>query len=266
MRSDGQPIQPIYQHDSDIGSSDEEDLTFEPFKDLCKRRFLWYYDCYLATIQEGKQHATDNQQFKRAPFESSGNMMPGCYNYSSLEQRLHRIKVALDKEAEQWAIDGLEEQRKETTVSVNLQYQFDHINDLLKTSNDSYSIALENKNPFVWLISYFGPALEGDVIAIKMTFSPRFPTEQPRVQFENKIFHQRVSSQGVPCYIPNSMKVEDAKSHVDAIVGILEETAPTYDPRKIVNPEATKLYWGSGTDGRRAYNRRLRRSIQDSMQ
>lgn len=192
--------------------------------------------------------------------------MPGCFNYSSLGQRLRQIKEALDKEVEQWAIDGLEQKRKESTVSVNLQYQFDHINDMLKSSNDSYSIALENDNPFVWLISYFGPALEGDVISIKMVFSPRFPAEHPRVEFQNRIFHQRVSSQGVPCYTPNDMKVEDVKSHVDALVGILEETAPTYDPRKIVNPEATKLFWGSGTDGRRAYNRRLRKSIQDSME
>ena len=23
---------------------------YEPFKDLCKRRFLWYYDTYMETI------------------------------------------------------------------------------------------------------------------------------------------------------------------------------------------------------------------------
>lgn len=252
---------------SDDSSSDEAvPKVFEPFKDLCKRRFLWYYDSYLATIKKGKRDVGEKQAFEKAAFESGSNGMAGAFVYQKLEDRLQKIKDALDQETAQWAIDGLTHKARESTVSVNLQYQFDHISESAKTTNASYSLELENGNPFVWLLSYFGETFDGAVINIRISFSPNFPQEQPRVKIENNIFHQRVSSHGTLCYTPNSMKVEDVKSHVDAIVGTLEETSPSYDPRKIVNPEATKLYWGKEPDSRKKYNRQLRRSIDDGAQ
>jgi ubiquitin-conjugating enzyme E2 Z len=62
------------------------------------------------------------------------------------------------------------------------------------------------------------------------------------------------------------MKVEDVKSHIEAIFETLEDDEPAYDPRKIVNPEATKMFWGNKPDDKKQYNRRLRRSVQQSME
>jgi ubiquitin-conjugating enzyme E2 Z len=55
-------------------------------------------------------------------------------------------------------------------------------------------------------------------------------------------------------------------SHIEAIISTLEEEEPAYDPREIVHPEATKLYWGSSTADKKQFNRKLRRSVQDSME
>jgi ubiquitin-conjugating enzyme E2 Z len=254
---------------------DDEDpegttIPFEPFKDLCKRRFLWYYESYLAAIQSGRAQCKDGQQFTRMPFEAAGNnTMDGKFHYSELEQRLRAIKVALDKETEEWATEGLEAARKGTTCAVNLQHQFDHVVASLKRSDTPHAVALENDNPFEWVITYFGRPmtnLDGGVLRIKMNFSPRFPQEQPRVKFETRIFHHHIAPDGTACYRPNPSKSEDVMSHIEAIFSILEEDEPAYDPREIVNPEATRLYWGGSVTDKKQFSRRLRRSVQDSME
>src|ERR1700726_3669383 len=48
---------------------DGSSIAFEPFKDLCKRRFIWYYDSYLLAINKAKEEVTDGQAFTRMPFE-----------------------------------------------------------------------------------------------------------------------------------------------------------------------------------------------------
>ena len=53
------------------------------------------------------------------------------------------------------------------------------------------------------------------------------------------------------------------KSHVEAIIDALEEERPPYDPRTMVNPEASKLFWGSEAD-KKLYSRKLRRAVQKS--
>jgi ubiquitin-conjugating enzyme E2 Z len=108
--------------------------------------------------------------------------------------------------------------------------------------------------------------LDGGLFHIRMNFSTRFPDEQPRARFETKIFHHHVAPDGTACYIPNPLKREDIRSHIEAIISTLEEDEPAYDPRMIVNPEATKLFWGSGKDDKKQYNRRLRRSVQQSLE
>lgn len=66
----------------------------------------------------------------------------------------------------------------------------------------------------------------------------------------------QVLADGIPCY--TAKKPEEAKSHIEAILHMLEEERPGYDPRMAVNIEASKLYWGSEVD-RKEYNRKLRR-------
>ncbi|KAJ6445695.1 ubiquitin conjugating enzyme [Purpureocillium lavendulum] len=256
--------------DVETEEADETSVPFEPFKDLCKRRFLWYYSSYLAAIQTGKTEVKEQQAFTRMPFESpSHNSMEGRFNYPELERRLNNIKAALDGEPKVWAEEGLAAMAKESTVCVNLQHQFEQVSEAFKRGDMPHDVALDKGNPFCWIITYFGRPmtnLDGGLLRIRMNFSPRFPDEQPRVRFETKIFHHHVAEDGTACYTPNPLKKEDIKSHIEAIISVLEEEDPAYDPRKIVNPEGTRLYWGKNADSKKMYNRRLRRSVQQSME
>lgn len=271
--SNGAPLpQPIRARQLESEDEDPEGATvpFEPFKDLCKQRFMWYYESYLAAVQKGATECEDGQQFRRMPFESAGsNSMDGKFHYPQLEQRLKAIKTALDRETEQWVLEGKEATLKGTTCAVNLQHQFDHVVASMKRSDFPHAVNLENGNPFEWIITYFGRPmtnLDGGVLRIRMVFSPRFPQEQPRVKFETRIFHHHIAPDGTACYRANTSKAEDVMSHIEAIISTLEEEEPAYDPREIVHPEASKLYWGSSAADKKQFNRRLRRSVQDSME
>ncbi|KAK8924760.1 Ubiquitin-conjugating enzyme E2 Z [Metarhizium anisopliae] len=255
----------------DGGDDDEEvNVPFEPFRDICKRRFLWYYQSYLDAIEKGKSEVKLQDSFVRMPFEMPGNnCMEGKFNYPDLERRLNNVKTALDAEPAAWAAEGLTAVAKESTVAVNLYHQYEQVTAYFKRSDMPHDVTLDNDNPFVWIITYFGRPmtnLDGGLFRIRMNFSTRFPDEQPRVKFETKIFHHHVAPDGTACYVPNPLKREDVKSHIEAIISTLEEDEPAYDPRMIVNPEATKLFWGGGKDDKKQYNRRLRRSVQQSME
>ena len=273
LQPDGTKKEPPKTNDTnclDVDDQDEATVPFEPFKDLCKRRFLWYYESYLAAVQAGKNETEPGQAFAKMPFESmGGNSMDGRFNYPDLERRLLQVKEALDAETLSWAKEGIEAQANDTTVAVNLQHQFDQVVSYMKRSDMPHDVNLEDGNPFVWIITYFGRPmtnLDGGLLRIKMQFSPRFPSEQPRVTFDSKIFHHHIASDGTYCYTPNPSRLEEVRSHIEAILEILEEDEPAYDPRKIVNPEATRLYWSPKPDEKKQYNRRLRRSVQQSME
>lgn len=257
-----------YDLDMDEEDMDESNVPWEPFKDLIKHRFLWYYDSYLDAIQKAKSEVKDGQPFARMPFEGSSNSMEGKFNYTELERRLRQIKAALDDEAEKSSAEGLNAKVREGTVAVNLARQFEQIKESYKRSEVPHSIELEDGNPFVWNLTYFGRPmtnLDGGLFRVKLRFSPRFPEEQPRVKFETRIFHHRIALDGTPCYFPNPSRREDVKQHIEAIIDALEEEHPPYDPRTLVHAEAYKLFWGSADD-RKMYNRRLRRSVQSSME
>ncbi|KAF6841212.1 ubiquitin-conjugating enzyme [Colletotrichum plurivorum] len=256
------------QLDIDMEDMDDTTVPFEPFKDLCKRRFLWYYDNYLDAVQKAKTEVKDHQPFARMPFEGASNSMDGKFNYTELERRLRNIKVALDNELVKWASEGQLASNKEMTVSVNLRHQYEQVVQAFKRQDFPHDVQLEDNNPFVWVITYFGRPmtnLDGGLFRIKIHFSPRFPEEQPRVRFMTRIFHHRIAEDGTACYFPNQLKKDDVRSHIEAVFAALEEEDPAYDPRTLVNPEAHKLYWG-GAEGRKNYNRRLRRSVQQSME
>ncbi|KAK0737610.1 ubiquitin-conjugating enzyme/RWD-like protein [Apiosordaria backusii] len=262
-----QPTVPS-DYDLDMDTMDDDSAPFLPFKDLCKRRFLWYYESYLAAIQKGKGETKDGQSFARMPFEGVSNSMEGKFNYTELEKRLRNVKQVLDEETERWASEGLEAKTKESTVAVNLQRQFEQVVESFKHADIPHNLELVDNNPFIWALTYFGKPmtnLDGGLFRFKLHFSPRFPEEQPRVRFETRLFHHRISPDGTPCYVAPISRREDVKSHIEAVIEALEEEQPPYDPRTLVNPEAFKLYWG-GPDERRNYNRRLRRSVQQSME
>ncbi|KAK4201289.1 putative ubiquitin-conjugating enzyme E2 [Triangularia verruculosa] len=262
-----QPMAPS-DYDLDMDTLDEDSAPFLPFKDLCKRRFLWYYESYLTAIQKGKEETKDGQSFSRMPFEGVSNSMEGKFNYTELEKRLRNVKKMLDEETERWAGEGLEAKGKETTVAVNLQRQLEQVVESFKRADMPHNVEFVDGNPFIWAVTYFGKPmtnLDGGLFRFKLHFSPRFPEEQPRVKFDTRLFHHRISPDGTPCYVSPLNKREDVKSHIEAVIDALEEEQPPYDPRTLVNPEAFKLYWG-GSEERRNYNRRLRRSVQQSME
>jgi ubiquitin-conjugating enzyme E2 Z len=254
--------------DRDIDCAvDESAAPFEPFKDLCKRRFMWYYDSYLLALSKAKEEVVDGQPFARMPFEGGGNDMPGKFHYTELERRLKLVKKTLDAETEFWAEEGLVHKQKDSGVAANVQRQYEQVVESYKRdSSVTLDIELADGNPFVWNITYFGRPmtnLDGGLFRIKLFISPRFPEEQPRARLETHLFHHRFASDGTPCY--TTQRPDDIKSHIEAIIVALQDENPVYDPRTMVNPEAAKLYWGSADD-RKNYNRKLRRAVQRSME
>ena len=271
----GEVLPPVQQSEDDRDNLDpldrelldESTIAFEPFRDLCKRRFIWYYDSYLLAMAKAKKEVADGQQFSRMPFECGGNVMDGRFNYTELERRLKLIRATLDAETQQWATEGLLSKAKESSVAANLQRQYEQVVEWYKRNKSvTLDIELVDKNPFVWAITYFGRPmtnLDGGLFGIKLCFSTRFPDEQPRAKFETALFHHRIAADGTPCYSPK--RPDDVKSHIESIIDVLEEESPPYDPRTMVNPEATKLYWGS-VDDKKLYNRKLRRAVQRTME
>ncbi|KAK6540932.1 hypothetical protein TWF694_008316 [Orbilia ellipsospora] len=245
---------------------------FEPFKDLCKRKFLWYYDTYLASIEAEKEKVTENQVFVRMPFEMSGgnsmgNTMDGKFGYNELDRRIKNIRKALDEEAMKWGPEGMLSLKNEEGVAANLQRQFEQTKNYFK-ENDSVplDLDLEDKNPFIWQVHYFGRPmtnLDGGLFNFTLRFSVRFPEEQPRVQFNTPMFHHKINKDGIPAYFPR--KPEDVRSHIEGVVNVLEEEDPAYDPRTQINIDASKLYWGTKEE-RREYNKQFRRAVQRSIE
>ncbi|OCK75937.1 UBC-like protein [Lepidopterella palustris CBS 459.81] len=254
----------VYDAEEDYQSSGT-DAPFEPFKDLCMRRFLWYYDSYLLAIETESQKHKDGDRFEKMPFEGPGNTMDGSFQYTSLKSRLQGIYEKLNQEMESWALEGQIAVQKEISIASNLQRQFEQIVEYYK-SNDGVALDLKlvDKNPFVWQLVLFGRPmtnLDGGMFRIRIHLSPKFPDVLPRIKFETPIFHHRVSKDGILCYDPT--RKDDLKSHIEAIIEAVEEESPAYDPRTLVNPEAAKLFWGTPEE-KKLYNRKLRRSVQES--
>ncbi|KAK2610940.1 hypothetical protein N8I77_004326 [Diaporthe amygdali] len=255
-------------YEVDMDGLEDAGTAFEPFKDLCKRRFLWYYESYLESIRKAKEEVKDGQAFVRMPFEGQGNTMDGKFHYTELEKRLRNIKKVLDEESKQWAAQGLSPEFKDATVTVNLRRQYEQVLEHFKQHGLAHHVELEGGNPFVWVLTYIGKPmtpLEDGLFRITLHLSPRFPEEQPRARFETRIFHHRIAPDGTPCYYSSPSRREDMKTHLEAIIEMLEEEHPPYDPRTLVYPEAFKLYWGSAQD-KKQYRQRLRRSVQASME
>ncbi|GIJ98205.1 hypothetical protein Aspvir_000320 [Aspergillus viridinutans] len=258
----------VTEDDDCDDSFDDEDVTFfEPFADLRKRRFLWYFDSYMKAITEAEPQVRRRQRFETMPFETEDNCMRGHFNYPELRRRLIRVKEAILKEMCNWPIEGLEAKKQEASLAVSLQSQYEQIvEDFKHRHNFTVDLCLVHGNPFLWELIYFGrpmTQLDGGVFKIKIYLSPRFPDEQPRVVVEPELFHYRVSKDGTLCYFPK--RTEEMRHHIEAIVEALEEESAPYDPRTTVNPEASKLFWGSPED-RKNYNRALRRSVQKSVE
>ncbi|OAP63954.1 hypothetical protein AYL99_03181 [Fonsecaea erecta] len=275
IKADGSLAVPVFTSNLWVSSEDDVDgiqepppedqtkLKFAPFRDLYKRRFLWYFEHYMCTIEEYSPKNKDGSNFVKMPFEGGGNTMDGKFKYGELGRRLVRIKEVLHTETAGWATEGLALKQREATKAAAIQRQFEQLADHLKRKKlHNITVELDNDNPYVWIMTYFGKPsthLDGGIFKIRISVSPRFPAEQPRVKMETPIYHHRVSKDGVVCYFPK--EAEQLRNHVESIAEALEEESPPYDPRTIVHPEASKLLWGSENDKKRYY-RQLRRSAQ----
>lgn len=259
------PVEPAFRTEYDSDPEDNSSSAFEPFKDLIKRRFLWYHESYLLSIADAEKEIAMNQPFVIMPFEGGGNSMTGKFNYPDLKRRITLVGKILNQETERWAEEGLVQVRKETSFAAGLVRLLERIVETYKKNEMvTLDIDLLDKNPFVWLLTYFGrpmTQLDGGMFRIRISISPRFPEELPRVVFETPIYHHRVSKDGVLCYFPR--RPDDIKSHIEAIIEAIEDESPPYDPRTLVHPEASKLFWGS-VDDKKLYNRKLRRAVQRS--
>jgi ubiquitin-conjugating enzyme E2 Z len=248
--------------------SHQRPIIWEPFKDFYKRRFLWYFESYLNTINDQVRRHTAGTKFKPMPFEGSGNTMNGEYQYVDLRRRLLLIRKMLDQETLRWADEGRLAIQQERPLGAQTMLLYKKTREIFMDSHAlNVDIGLEDEqNPFVWIITYFGRPLtnlDGGMFRIRLTISPNFPDEWPRVVFETDLFHQRITREGVLCYVPR--QYGELKNHVEAIVSTIEDEQPPYDPRVLVNLEASKLFWGSAEE-KKEYNRRLRRSVQRSVE
>ena len=257
-----------YEYDAEAAITALENVQWDPFADLIKRRFLWYYDTYLKAVDYAAKEQSDGKAFARMEFEFPPNSMEGHFDYTGLERRLKRIAQALEDETKSWSVQGAAQMEEGTQLATQLAFQFKQLEHRWNKGQYSCSrlqISLpDSENPFVWNLTLFGKPmtnLDGGMFNMTLAIPPNFPECQPRLKVETPIFHHRVSSAGILCYFPP--KDDEVASHLEAIVAAIEDEKPNYDPRAVVNPGAFTLYWG-GEEKRKFYNRKLRRSAQES--
>ncbi|KAK4506744.1 hypothetical protein PRZ48_000477 [Zasmidium cellare] len=257
-----------YEYDAEATFNALDLTQWDPFADLMKRRFLWYYDAYLRSIDKFSSEQRDGTAFKRMEFEYPPNSMEGHFDYKGLRSRMLAILEKLEEEKSGWEHKGLKQVEDATQLATQLAFQFKQ--QQYKWNEGQYSgprleLSLPDpKNPFVWDLTLLGEPmtnLDGGIFNMKLHIPPTFPDAQPRVTFQVPMFHHRVSSNGNLCYFPE--KPDEIPSHLEAIVAAIDDKKPNYDPRAMVHPEAFELYWG-GEDKRKVYNRKLRRSAQES--
>lgn len=260
----------LYEYDAMATYNRLNPAPWDPFADLLCRRFLWYYDSYIAAIDKASPRQKDGTAFPTASFEYGGNGMPGAYAYENLRLRLDDIRAALSAECTAWTTAGAAQVAAQTQLATQLAFQFTqlqhHYSQPQSNSGARLDLSLPNKtNPFAWRLTLFGAPstnLDAGVFNIALTIPPTFPAAWPRVYVETPIFHARVSATtGALAYFPT--KPDEIASHVAAIVAAIEDAEPKFEPRAAVNPEAAALLWGD-EGGRKVYRRRLRRSAQES--
>jgi len=257
----------VYEYDAEASYNSLDPTPWDPFADFAKRRFLWYYDSYIRTIEAASKEQKDGKPFAITRFEGPSNQMEGSYQYLNLRARMDRIRRSLAAECEEWKVAGVKQAKHSTGLATQLAFQFDQLK--FKWNESTYpgckmEVSLVDKNPFAWHLTIFGEPstnLDGGVFNLSFTIPPDFPESWPRIYVETPIFHHRVSSTGALCYFP--AKPDEIRSHLSAIVEAIEDKRPMHDPRAFINPEAAELFWG-GDDKRKIYHRKLRRSAQDS--
>lgn len=257
----------VYEYDAEAALQAVDCGQWEPFADLVKRRFLWYFDAYMRAVEKYGSEQSDGTAFKRMEFEYPPNSMDGHFDYKGLAARLETIFKKLQDEKQIWEKQGAQQVSQGTQLATQLAFQFRQLKyqwNEGQYSGSKLEISLpDEKNPFVWHITIFGEPmsnLDGGIFNMTLHIPPTFPEAQPRVTLETPIHHHRVSSRGTLCYFPQ--KTDEIGSHLSAIVAAIDDKQAKYDPRAMMNPEIFDMYWNADT--RKTYNRKLRRSAQES--
>ncbi|KPI44816.1 Ubiquitin-conjugating enzyme E2 Z [Cyphellophora attinorum] len=120
---------PAMHHDDISKKKKLDDTKFEPFIDLFKRRFLWWFEHYMNTVATEMPKHKDGKAFEKMPFESGHNGMDGQFGYKDLQKRLLSLKDALQKETDGWAQEGKRLKEQESTKAANIQRQFEQLNE-----------------------------------------------------------------------------------------------------------------------------------------
>jgi len=206
----------------------------------------------------------DMTRFAKMPFEGGGNDMKGQFQYASLKKRLQDVRKALDAERDQWIEEGAAALKRENPAALSMQNEFRSMPQKLRECGTTVDFEMVDDNPFVWRVVVFGKPmsnLDGGVFKVLLVWPLTFPEDAPRVTVETPIFHHKVSPDGVLCYQPD--KPAEYRSHVEAAIEAIVGETTCSDAFSSVNPEASILLWG-GPDQKKIYNRKLRRSAQDS--
>ncbi|KAJ5698806.1 hypothetical protein N7462_000811 [Penicillium macrosclerotiorum] len=244
-------------------------LEVDLFEDFCKQRLLWYMELYKDATQEGITKEGDRHlsRFPQMAFESRGNNMCGQWDYHTLKDRLDVLEKLIIEETDRWPMEGLQAAKDDAGIAVSLRAQLEQISAALAVrSEGTIEVKMVDENPFLWRLTYIGRPMtqfDGGILKVKIYISPRHPVQQPRVFLETPLYHVRVSTQNVLAYLP--ARAEEMSRHIDGIITSLEEEQPPFNPYMTVNPEATKLCWGS-KDEQRLYARKLRRSVEKTME
>lgn len=169
----------------------------EPFEDLCKRHFLYYYHSYMRTIARERESGSEYSIFETMPFEFSVNAMNGKFMYHDLERRMKAVREAMDQETAGWALAGAIPDAASEGFAASLRLWSDQIaQHLIQKYEGTVMLELIDDNPFCWRITYIGRPmtnLDGALFRFRMSFSIRFPDEQPRVVFETPIYHLNIT-------------------------------------------------------------------------
>lgn len=117
----------VHEYDAEATFNALDIAQWDPFADLTKRRFLWYYDVYLHAIDKFKDEQPDGTAFTRMEFEYPPNSMEGHFGYKSLRTRMEAIHQKLEDEKRVWEQQGALSVEDGTQLATQLAFQFTHM-------------------------------------------------------------------------------------------------------------------------------------------
>ncbi|KAJ3387489.1 Ubiquitin-conjugating enzyme E2 2 [Entophlyctis sp. JEL0112] len=114
----------------------------------------------------------------------------------------------------------------------------------------------------VWNAVIFGPEetpFEDGTFKLVLTFDESYPTKPPHVRFVSKMFHPNIYANGDLCLdiLQNRWSpTYDTAAILTSIQSLLHDP----NPNSPANTEAARLF----TEDRKAYNRRVRETVEES--